>query len=90
LELIYLVRGNCIVLAYFPEGSQYSKYFENTEHHPGWDDVMNEDERDILYSFKKIEDSLKKDPCDTSSFLAVDKKFGKYRHLKWLEKVNSN
>lgn len=88
LELTYLIRSHCIVLSYFPKGSDYHEKFGNYDNHPGWEDSMSSNERDILFSYKKSADTLKKNPYDTYLFDEVDIKFGKYRRLRWLGKMS--
>jgi len=89
LKLIYQIRDYCIVSGYFPEGSKYLELFENYDEHPGWQDKMGSNERDILFSFKKVAEAIREDPENTILFKEVDKKFGEYRRLRWVEKEQS-
>ena len=86
MRLLYDLRFYCILLAYFPEGSDYHKDFENYESHPGWKDFVTVREAKIAKNYKKAIQNLERSNTDVAVFDSVDIEFGKYRHERWYEK----
>lgn len=86
LELIYLLRLKCILLAYFGKNHEYTSVLSEIEGHDGWNDFMNSHEKKILFTFDRVAKLLESGVTSRaySAFTTNDKIFGEYRHQRWL------
>ncbi len=88
MRLIFELRLRCLVVAYFPNGDRFQNIWdEGLDAHPGWDDFMTEEESRLLDGMKRALMKLKTAPTDFVTFESVDKKFGKYRHQRWIKEL---
>ena len=88
MRLIFELRLRCLVIAYFPKGNRFQTILdEDLEAHRGWDDFMTEEESRLLNGMKRALMKLKMNSTDFDTFEAVDKKFGKYRHERWIKEL---
>ena len=87
VQLIHRIRTLCIIRAYFPKERKYDNEIGDIKFHPGWNDLMTPLERDLLDDFNKALNAIEIYK-DTAKFDIVDRKFGTYRHNKWLESQN--
>lgn len=88
LQLMYLLRLEGIIFAYFDK-EEVGKYLPSqfaTADHPGWNDVMTVREQRILNLLSSATNALKNgvDEKACKMFTDADKKFGWYRHQRWL------
>lgn len=84
-KLIYHLREYCIMLCYFPGDHELHSHYENYTELYGWTQPKTEEEKEIIRLFLLSTNHLKKNYRDVDSFIYTDKKFGLYRHRKWLE-----
>jgi len=92
LNLMFRLRVRCLILAYFPEGSNYAREFTVPDDHPGWKDFMTKRERGILKMLTNARDAISsgvtKEACDI--FTEADKEFGWYRYQRWVSSLDAN
>jgi hypothetical protein len=87
LYLIFQIRSYCIVLAYFPNGNKYNDLFKNYYENDGWNEKMDDDERELLELFDQSAIELLKNYRNTELFNSTEKKFAAYRHQRWLDSI---
>ena len=91
LKLIYKLRTRCILRYYFDTDNIFTYLLtEDLSKHPGWKSFKTPEEDSILCGMKSALDRLNINRFDVRPFVAVDHKFGLYRHNQWLSTLGSD